>query len=415
VLAQSYPDFEIIISDNFSTDDTPEVARSFNDSRISYARPAGPLPIIESWRFALSHARGEYVTFLSDDDAFTINLLEKVKSVIDETTTELLCWKFAYYYPDEYKSDEWPLCHPLRHIGKNSLVARAFSSRRFEVDPAVSLSRALLNDPEPPESLLAPHPNGPLFSNAVYRRSLLNKIEERGLNLLRKNVVADIYAAFVAGLLAKKYFFLDEPLTIFRVHENSATANYSTEKSSLAKQFGETKSEERELLIPIKSFLNRNYYLNSILQAQRDCGENLGGELNRKNYFLTYHAEVVSYQERGVDMSEELNAFEAALSLEPKSLQEQIRSGISVKRRPILHSVTRKLPRPSLLNKMAIRLVPGTIHQRSILVKGEDVGVSDIEEYAKWLDESRLKELSDFCLRIFERRPAALPFKWRIG
>src|SRR5436309_9290227 len=69
ILAQSYGDFEIIISDNFSSDNTPEVAQSFGESRISYVRTRESLSMSESYSFALSHARGQYVTFLSDDDA----------------------------------------------------------------------------------------------------------------------------------------------------------------------------------------------------------------------------------------------------------------------------------------------------------------------------------------------------------
>src|ERR671932_114296 len=88
ILAQSYTDFEIIISDNFSTDSTPDVAQSFGDTRIFYVRTPEALAMSESYRFALGHARGQYVTFLSDDDSFTVDLLKKAKFITDETKTE---------------------------------------------------------------------------------------------------------------------------------------------------------------------------------------------------------------------------------------------------------------------------------------------------------------------------------------
>ena len=34
VLAQTYPDFRVVVSDNASEDDTPDVVRSFGDERI---------------------------------------------------------------------------------------------------------------------------------------------------------------------------------------------------------------------------------------------------------------------------------------------------------------------------------------------------------------------------------------------
>lgn len=416
ILAQSYPNFEIIVSDNFSSDNTPEVAQGFGDSRILYVRTSKSLSMSESYRFALSHASGEYVTFLSDDDSFTINLLEKAKSITDETKTELLCWKHAYYYLNEYKSEERPFYHPLRRIEKNSLVVPTFSSQLFEIDSLLLLKRALLNDPAQPESLLAPEAHGALFTNAVYHRSLLNRIKECGLDLFRKNVIPDIYAAFIAGLLAKRYFFLDEPLTVFCMHGSSATANYAAEKTSLADKFEEAPGREHELLTPIKSFLNRNYYLNSVLQAQQEVGHNGEGvELNRKRYYLMYHAEMISCRERGIDISEESSEFDAVLSREPESLQEEVRSAIAINRRAILRKAIRNLPRPSLLTKMAVRLSPGSIYHQSILVNGEDVGFRDIAECGAWLDNDRLKQLSDFCLSIFQGRAASLPFKWQIG
>ena len=38
VLAQTFTDFRLIVSDNASDDDTPEVVRSFDDERIDYLR-----------------------------------------------------------------------------------------------------------------------------------------------------------------------------------------------------------------------------------------------------------------------------------------------------------------------------------------------------------------------------------------
>ncbi len=59
VLNQTFDDFELIISDNFSSDETPQVAQSFGDRRIRYFRSEAPLSMGDSWEFAISHASGE--------------------------------------------------------------------------------------------------------------------------------------------------------------------------------------------------------------------------------------------------------------------------------------------------------------------------------------------------------------------
>ena len=67
VLAQEYGDFELIILDNSSTDDTESVVAGFADTRIVYVRHA-PMGISAARNLGLKTARGKYVGFLDDDD-----------------------------------------------------------------------------------------------------------------------------------------------------------------------------------------------------------------------------------------------------------------------------------------------------------------------------------------------------------
>jgi hypothetical protein len=51
----------------------------------------------DSWEFALSHARGDYVTFLCDDDAWCLQTLERVAGIIERDKPELLNVMAATY------------------------------------------------------------------------------------------------------------------------------------------------------------------------------------------------------------------------------------------------------------------------------------------------------------------------------
>lgn len=68
LLRQSFRNFEIIVSDNLSTDHTKEVVLGFRDTRIRYVRNTASSIYSYNLKNAMNHANGEYVFFHSDDD-----------------------------------------------------------------------------------------------------------------------------------------------------------------------------------------------------------------------------------------------------------------------------------------------------------------------------------------------------------
>jgi glycosyltransferase involved in cell wall biosynthesis len=68
ILSQSFLDFELIVSDNCSDDNTEEVSRSFGDERIRYFRNESNLGLRGNLEAGTSHAVGEIVFLMGDDD-----------------------------------------------------------------------------------------------------------------------------------------------------------------------------------------------------------------------------------------------------------------------------------------------------------------------------------------------------------
>ena len=85
VLAQTCRDFELIIVDDCSTDNTKEVVSKFDDQRIRYIRHEKNRGVAAALNTGISVCRGEYITFLDDDD-------EWLPSKIDE---QLVAFKGA--------------------------------------------------------------------------------------------------------------------------------------------------------------------------------------------------------------------------------------------------------------------------------------------------------------------------------
>src|SRR4051812_3222592 len=67
-LDQTFDDYEVIVSDNFSSPATKAVVDEAAAPRVRYFRTDRPLAMSDSWEFAVSHARGEYVLVIGDDD-----------------------------------------------------------------------------------------------------------------------------------------------------------------------------------------------------------------------------------------------------------------------------------------------------------------------------------------------------------
>ena len=80
VLDQTYQDFEIIVVDDGSTDDTASVAGSFARVRYVYHAHSG-IPVTRN--LAVSHAKGEFITFLDADDLWDETKLEKQVAYMD--------------------------------------------------------------------------------------------------------------------------------------------------------------------------------------------------------------------------------------------------------------------------------------------------------------------------------------------
>jgi glycosyltransferase involved in cell wall biosynthesis len=92
VLAQSYQDFEIIICDDASTDNTPQIVQQWNDSRIRYIRQLINGGRSRNMRSGFEAAQGIYFIKFDDDDALTPEFLEKTVAVLDaQPSVDFVC------------------------------------------------------------------------------------------------------------------------------------------------------------------------------------------------------------------------------------------------------------------------------------------------------------------------------------
>jgi len=85
LLAQTFTDFELIISDNASTDNTESICREYaaKDPRIRYIRQPENRGAIANFKFVLDQARGEYFMWAAHDDRWDSMFIELTSHTLD--------------------------------------------------------------------------------------------------------------------------------------------------------------------------------------------------------------------------------------------------------------------------------------------------------------------------------------------
>ncbi len=94
ILGQTFTDFELIISDNASTDNTPAICQNYaaQDSRIRYYRNTTNIGGAHNGNRTFQLARGEYFRWAAHDDLCAPALIEHCVAVLDNDPSVVLCY-----------------------------------------------------------------------------------------------------------------------------------------------------------------------------------------------------------------------------------------------------------------------------------------------------------------------------------
>jgi glycosyltransferase involved in cell wall biosynthesis len=103
LLGQTFGDFELIVSDNCSTDDTPRICETYakRDPRISYTRQSRNLGATFNWNFVVRAARGRLFKWASANDRCAPTMLEDCARVLNENPGVALCYGTTILIDDD--------------------------------------------------------------------------------------------------------------------------------------------------------------------------------------------------------------------------------------------------------------------------------------------------------------------------
>jgi glycosyltransferase involved in cell wall biosynthesis len=186
VLNQTYRDFELIIIDDGSTDNTQEIVKEFQkkDDRIKYLWKRNSGCVASTLNFGIPHCKGLYITFCASDDQWDPTYLEKQISLFDNSKN-------------------------VDVVSTNVLIVDSQGRKLTEI----SKPRTTNNDSLIEIGLR----NNYLFGNMVIKKTVLNEVGLWDDNLkIREDF--DLWMR-----IAKKNFnfrFIYEPLFIVTIHPN---------------------------------------------------------------------------------------------------------------------------------------------------------------------------------------------------
>ncbi|MGH8728501.1 MAG: glycosyltransferase family 2 protein [Burkholderiales bacterium] len=153
ILGQTFEDFELIIADNASTDETARIAQDFakRDARVRYIRNATNIGAIANFNLVFRLARGEYFKWNGYDDTLAPDYLEKCVRMLDERPGFVICHSRTQEVDHEGKivpspdpkrrldSDRvaerfWDVLMETHHINENYGVIRSDVLRRTRLE-----------------------------------------------------------------------------------------------------------------------------------------------------------------------------------------------------------------------------------------------------------------------------------------
>ena len=379
VLAQTCDDFEIVVSDNCSDDDTREVTEGFQDRRVRYVRTMTHGTIGDSWEFARTQARGTLVMMLSDDDALVYNALARFEEEYRRYGADFLFCNLAEYRdrtfmgPQQNTVDCRPFSGASRLVTVDEFLAPLFAFRpKFEM-----------------------HPSAFMFAS-----SIAEQVARRSGRFFRTNGV-EYFAWPLAAVFAKSLVHLDEPLVILgRTAKSwgSTIVLSNPGKEQIQKMIDDV--EHNRSWIPLTNFTLCNLVAEGMLLAKQTFPDELRAfPFDEKQYLRSTMKELRRREALDVDVTREIaELLDYATTKYPAIRAELLASngnGLNGNR-----SVVRKMARALGLNH-AYRRVAAMREVRRIRrgqvksgfhASGADFGFSDAVGCADFIAKVRSAE-----------------------
>ncbi len=197
LVSQDFRDCEFLVSDNFSQDETRSEVESFTDPRIRYVNTGKRLSMSQNWEFALEQSRGDYITYIGDDDGFIPGALAAAMQVLHETQYEAIVWEKAEYCWPDYIADAM----------RNWLSVRVANFRFHMADGNAERQRVL--------DFRSGYTRLPCLYNGIVNKRFLTDLQQKSANGVFFNAVSpDAFSALAISAVVGSYLVSNFPFSV---------------------------------------------------------------------------------------------------------------------------------------------------------------------------------------------------------
>jgi len=141
VLAQEYEDFDLVVCDNASTDETGEICAAYTDPRFRVARFEESVGQAANWNRCLELAQGEYVILLHADDELQPQFLARSVGVLDSDPGVQLVHCGVRYIDEQGRPLELRRLFAADLVDREDVILRKLLLEGCVINPAGVIAR----------------------------------------------------------------------------------------------------------------------------------------------------------------------------------------------------------------------------------------------------------------------------------
>ncbi|EMB36017.1 glycosyltransferase family 2 protein [Treponema denticola] len=197
IISQNYSDYELVISDDSSTDGTSDYISSLKHPNIKVFHTQNRLTVAEHFDLALSYATGEWRIFVGGDDGlqpYFFKLADRLTEIAIKKNIRAIASRRAYFFWNGCQSDYGDVA-----VSYSATVKYQVKSSKKEMYRCLYSKNDYFNLPQ-------------MYTTSLFHSSLIDKVRRMQNGKFLTYGISDANMAAISVTMEKKYLYSELPL-----------------------------------------------------------------------------------------------------------------------------------------------------------------------------------------------------------